>query len=106
MDVELRKSTHAGRKLVSEQSDGSDGTADSIDELFREWKAQHTAFGWVLVAYAFLISVAPLIARHPDETLQIICTSLRHVVDGRAWVLSASVACLIALVVTALKRRR
>lgn len=79
--------------------------AEDVDELFREWKSQRTAFGIVLVAYALLLSVAPLIARYPIETTAILCPSLRHFIDWRAWVLTACVACLIGIAVMALKRR-
>ena len=106
MELEPQQKTDDGRTHLPERSGGGTSSAESVNELFREWKAEHTAFGLVLVAYAFLLSVAPLIARHPDELMQIACISLRHIVDWRAWVLTASVACLVAIAVIALKRRR
>ena len=80
--------------------------ADDVDELFRDWKRERGAFGMVLVTYAFLLSVALLIARYPNETTKILCASLLRFTDWRAWVLAVSVACLIAIAVIALKRRR
>jgi membrane protein required for beta-lactamase induction len=59
----------------------------------------------LLVAYAFLMSLAPLIVRYPNETVQIVCASLQHIVDWRTWVLLASVGCLVGILIIALKRR-
>jgi len=97
-----RKSVERVPARLSEDVDA--GVTD--DDLLSDWKAERTAFGLLLVGYAFLMSMAPLLARYPNETVQMACTSIRHIVDWRVWVLSASAMCLAAIAAIVLKRRR
>ena len=87
------------------RSAGEIGAEVSEDELFREWKAQHTAFGLVLVVYAFLMGLAPLVARYPVEMNEMFCAALRTSVSWWTWVVGASVLCLVAILMIARKRR-
>jgi len=95
-----------GRESLSEREDGDAEAHVTDDELLSDWKAERTAFGLLLVGYAFLMSMAPILARYPNETAQMACTSIRHIVDWRVWVVSASAMCLAAVAAIVLKRRR
>ncbi|MFV8598487.1 hypothetical protein [Ralstonia pseudosolanacearum] len=106
MEVQPQEDTHEKPEQTPAHSDEEAGSAAHDDRLFREWRAQHTAFGLVLVAYAFLMGLAPLIARYPVETNQMLCASLHAIVDWRTWVVAATVLCLTAILLIALKRRR
>lgn len=88
------------------RADGDAEARVTDDELLSDWKAERTAFGLLLVGYAFLMSMAPFLARYPNETAQMACTSIRHIVDWRVWVLSASAMCLAAIAAIVLKRWR
>ncbi|CAJ0807599.1 hypothetical protein LMG19083_04586 [Ralstonia psammae] len=105
MEVQPQEKTYEKPCYTPVRRNAQTGPALSDEDLFCEWKTQQTAFGLVLVAYAFLMSLAPLIARYPDETSQMVCASLHAIVDWRAWVVMATVLCLVAILVIALKRR-
>jgi len=84
---------------------GEVGAEVSEDELIREWKAQHTAFGLVLVAYAFLMGLAPLVARSSIEMDQMFCALLQAGGSWPTWVAGASALCLVAILMIARKWR-
>jgi hypothetical protein len=106
MNGQQKDNTDERQEYMPGRADAHATRDEDVDELLREWKRQHAAFGVVLVGYALLLSATPLIVRYPNETTQILCTSLRHFIDWRAWVLAASAGCLIAIAVVALNRRR
>lgn len=54
----LRAPACGGRDAVSGVTRG---------ELLRDWKAERKAFGWLLVAYALLMGVVPLVVSGPVD---------------------------------------
>lgn len=98
--------TDESAKNAPVRAAGEVGAEVSEDELIREWKAQHTAFGLVLVAYAFLMGLAPLVARNSAEIEQMFCALLPASGSWRTWVAGASALCLVAILMIARKWRR
>ncbi|NKF95689.1 hypothetical protein GO290_02782 [Ralstonia solanacearum] len=105
MDVQSQDKMHLSGRPAGVRAPGEEGSEVSNEELFREWKAQHTAFGLVLVVYAFLMGLAPLIAREPAELNQMFCAWLQPTLSWGAWVAAATALCLITILVIARKRR-
>lgn len=97
--------TDESAKNAPVRAAGEVGADVSEDELFREWKAQHTAFGLVLVVYAFLMGLAPLVARNSDEMAQMFCALLPASGNWWTWVAGASALCLVAILMIAGKQR-
>ncbi|MGA4422907.1 hypothetical protein ACI2UY_22465 [Ralstonia nicotianae] len=105
MDVQSQDKMHLSGRPAGVRATGEECREVSDEELIREWKAQHTAFGLVLVAYAFLMGLAPLIARDPAELNQMFCAWLQPTVSWGAWVVAGTVLCLVTLLLIARKRR-
>ncbi|MCP1175663.1 hypothetical protein [Ralstonia chuxiongensis] len=105
MDVQSQDRTHECARTAGVRAAGEGCRDISNEELLREWKAEHTAFGLVLVAYAFLMGLAPLIARYPAEMNQMFCALLQPTVSWGAWVVAATVLCLVSILLIARKRR-
>lgn len=106
MEVKPRENTYESSEHASVRGDGDEEGDVVSDDPFSEWRAQHTAFGAVLVAYAFLMSLVPLVARYPEEANQMIFALLQAIVDWRIWVLVVTSLCLMAILMIALKRRQ
>lgn len=105
MDTQSQDRTRGSARNAPARAAGEVGAEISEDELIREWKAQHTAFGLVLVVYAFLMGLAPILARYPVEVNGMFCAALQTSVSWWTWVVAATVLCLVAILIIALKRR-
>lgn len=105
MEMQPQEKAHEKPGHLSARGNGESGRGFSEDELIREWKAQHTAFGLVLVVYAFLMGLAPILARYPVEVNEMFCAALQTSVSWWTWVVAATALCLVAILIIALKRR-
>ncbi|MGA4289654.1 hypothetical protein ACI2TD_17880 [Ralstonia nicotianae] len=80
---------------------GQVGLSARVD-LLKSWKAERMAFGALIVAYAFLMSVASLMAKFPDGVNHMTCAVLRALVGWRLWLLFLGSGCLIASLLIAI----
>ncbi|MCK4140073.1 hypothetical protein KM864_18445 (plasmid) [Ralstonia solanacearum] len=63
------------------------------------------AFGALIVAYAFLMSAASVVAKFPDEVNQMTCAVLRVLVDWHLWLFFLGLGCLAAGLLIAIDGR-
>jgi len=77
----------------------------SVDPLLEGSKVESIAFGILIVAYACIMSVAPLIAKYPDEFNQLLRILLECACDWRLWVGISTTGILSAIAIIAFKRR-
>ncbi|MHA6896342.1 hypothetical protein ACQUJT_20015 [Ralstonia pseudosolanacearum] len=79
----------------------SDAGQTTTGELLRFWKAEQTAFGILLVAYACLMMLAPALARHSDEINQLACTALDLLAGLRTGLVVFGSGCMAAALLIA-----